>query len=652
MRSLIFFLWASILFFSCNLSEKDSSKTLTGGNKFSDKTLQVIARAQYNRDSESLLSFLSDNNAIYRKAAAMAFASVQDTAAVVELAKLLNDKELQVRIAAAFAIGQSGTNEGTKLLYAHFLSESNDLAKKAYLEAIGKCGNVKMMEELIKLNPDYSHQDVWEGKALSLARFSIRGITNEKLLSDVFTMLSSKQLSPSVKYYASIALNRNRLGISNEQLEVIKNLYNKSEIVDIKLNLVLGAGKNTSDSSLIFLRSVFETAQDYRLRINALRSLSGFDYKLVKDIYFAALNDKNINVAIRSSEYFTVSGVSADAKLYAETAKTIDNWRVCANMLFAADKFANKDFKTEISNYIIEKYNNSDNVYEKAWLLRALSGNIEKWHFIKNEVFSTDVPVIRSVGMDALSEIYNKIDHTDIELQKEFIKIFKSAVLSKDVALISVAAGILRNPDFNFKEIINDYGFLKTAAKNCRLPKELEAYLELQKTLVFFQDSEKVEMPDIKYKKPDWEAIKMISPTQKVIVKTSKGEFVIRLFVDDCPVTVAAFIELIKNDFYKGLHIHRVVPNFVIQDGCPRGDGWGSPDFSIRSEFADTYYTTGSLGMASAGKDTESSQWFVTHSPTPHLDGRYTLFGKVIEGMDVVHKIEVGDEIYNIELIK
>ena len=81
---------------------------------------------------------------------------------------------------------------------------------------------------------------------------------------------------------------------------------------------------------------------------------------------------------------------------------------------------------------------------------------------------------------------------------------------------------------------------------------------------------------------------------------------------------------------------HRVVPNFVAQGGCPRGDGFGSLPYTIRSEFAPIHYGTGSVGVASAGAHTESCQWFITHSPTPRLDGRYTIFAEVIRGMEVV----------------
>jgi len=120
----------------------------------------------------------------------------------------------------------------------------------------------------------------------------------------------------------------------------------------------------------------------------------------------------------------------------------------------------------------------------------------------------------------------------------------------------------------------------------------------------------------------------------------------------DCPGTVANFLELVDLNYYSDKVIHRVVPNFVIQGGCDRGDGYGSMDYTIRSEFPQIYYNSeGCLGMASVGPHTESMQWFITHVPTPHLDGNYTLFGRVIEGMEVVHQITIGDRILEIAVV-
>ena len=126
----------------------------------------------------------------------------------------------------------------------------------------------------------------------------------------------------------------------------------------------------------------------------------------------------------------------------------------------------------------------------------------------------------------------------------------------------------------------------------------------------------------------------------------------LELFPERAPATVSSFIDLINKGFYNQKYFHRVVPNFVIQTGCPRGDGYGSLDFTIRSEVADSYYDAeGYVGMASAGPHTEGTQFFITHSPTPHLDGKYTIFGRVISGMEVVHRIAMGDQIKTINIL-
>jgi len=113
---------------------------------------------------------------------------------------------------------------------------------------------------------------------------------------------------------------------------------------------------------------------------------------------------------------------------------------------------------------------------------------------------------------------------------------------------------------------------------------------------------------------------------------------------------VLSFAKLVRKKFYDGLIFHRVVPDFVIQGGDPRGDGWGGPGYSIRSEFSLATFTKGAVGIASSGKDTEGCQFFITQVPTPHLDGRYTVFAQVIEGQDVVDRIQIGDTITEIVL--
>ena len=138
----------------------------------------------------------------------------------------------------------------------------------------------------------------------------------------------------------------------------------------------------------------------------------------------------------------------------------------------------------------------------------------------------------------------------------------------------------------------------------------------------------------------------------RAILTTTKGAFTIEFLPEDAPLTVDNFIKLARANYFNGLEVHRVVPNFVMQDGDPRGDGNGGPGWSIRCEINMVPYDRGAVGMALSGKDTGGSQWFVTHSPQPHLDGGYTVFGRVNEtDMKVVDRIVRGDKILSVKIV-
>src|SRR5215204_268198 len=139
----------------------------------------------------------------------------------------------------------------------------------------------------------------------------------------------------------------------------------------------------------------------------------------------------------------------------------------------------------------------------------------------------------------------------------------------------------------------------------------------------------------------------------KAVLTTEKGAFTIDFAPEDAPLTVDNFIKLARAGYFNGLAVHRVVPNFVMQDGDPRGDGNGGPGWDIRCEINMLPYERGAVGMALSGKDTGGSQWFVTHSPQPHLDGGYTVFGRVAEtDMKVVDQIVRGDKILSVKIVE
>jgi cyclophilin family peptidyl-prolyl cis-trans isomerase len=119
----------------------------------------------------------------------------------------------------------------------------------------------------------------------------------------------------------------------------------------------------------------------------------------------------------------------------------------------------------------------------------------------------------------------------------------------------------------------------------------------------------------------------------------------------NAPASVANFVKLSRSGYFNGKIFHRVVPNFVVQTGCARGDGYGGMDFSIRSELSPAHFESeGFVGMASAGLHTEAAQWFITQSPAMHLDSNYTIFAKIVSGMNVVYELGVGDAIQSVTI--
>ena len=135
----------------------------------------------------------------------------------------------------------------------------------------------------------------------------------------------------------------------------------------------------------------------------------------------------------------------------------------------------------------------------------------------------------------------------------------------------------------------------------------------------------------------------------RAIMETDKGTITLDFFDADAPNTVKNFADLSKAGFYDGLSFHRVIPDFMIQGGCPKGNGTGGPGYTIKCEINDNKHEAGSLSMAHRGPDTGGSQFFICHGPQPHLDGVHTVFGKTAD-MDVVNAIRQGDKIISVKI--
>lgn len=643
-------------------------------NIYHDEALQKIYTLQDERNPTPLFAYLKNSNYKYRRAAALAFASIQEASAVAPLAALLTDEKEEVRAAAAYSLGQTRHISAQSLLLNAFEKEDSPAVKRDILEAVGKCGDQKGLDFITGLKFRAREKLLLLGQARALYRFALQNITSERG-TGIAVELLAPVLSGDVSFMAANYLSRTKgIDLTPYRQQLIA-AYQRKENPLIRMHLALAMGNAKEPKIIEFLKNILRTDADYRIKVNVIRAFRNFDYDRVKEAVLESLSARDNNVSIAAAEYILEKGVSADAAIYFNKAQQAVNWRSRALMLTAALKYSPDD-KEVVSAAITTAYNNSGNIYEKGFLLQALAEYPQAYRFVEAQVFAANPPVVKNYGMAALVAMRRSQDFPvdKPDMQADFARIFKKGIESDDIAVIGQAAEILRDPAFNFKKFYRDTAFLGKALAKLRLPRDSEAYRQLQETVAFLSGKEQagqvsqpgadaakaagnipdqITQPAAMSRNPiNWKSVAAIESRQQIRIKTAKGDIVIELFVNDSPGSTANFIRLIQAGFYKNDTFHRVVPNFVIQAGCPRGDGWGGPDFTIRSEFAPLYYEEGSVGMASSGKDTEGSQWFITHSPTPHLDGRYTIFGKVISGMDVVHKIEIGDTITGFEIVR
>jgi cyclophilin family peptidyl-prolyl cis-trans isomerase/HEAT repeat protein len=643
MKRILLFISFAILIMSF-IRFNPSTDKLVVLNKFTDPVIREITNLKHDRKTFLILPYLQHTKAAYREEAAMAYASLQDTVILNYLLPLLNDPDAGVRNATAFAVGQIGdTNLEGNLINA-FYAESNSDVKASILKAMGKCANDRILISFNMLHPKDSV--VSAGLAWGIYFAGLKDKTSEALLKKSINLLNNnphEETKLAIAHYLSRTKNLNLEPFEKE----IASALQKESNANIRMPLCLALGKTKGKGVEEQLNKLIVSDPDYRVRVNAIKALELLDKGGISNEIFQALSDKNINTAFSAAEYIKRKAEKHDVPEILVHLENAKNWRVYTTLLAAAIKNSS-DVSMEEKTW--NRYKKTKNIYEKGYLLRALANNPINNNEISREIFQTKEPVIRTYGIEALVEACER--NNNQELKKEYFDNFKKAIESTDIALIGTSAVVLRNPELNLDQYISNPTFLFKARDRLKLPQDIETYQEIQKTIDYVTKSTSTSYPrSLSYVPIDWELISSLASNQKVRVKTSKGDFVLELMVEDAPGTVSNFLKLSNKNFFNNKNFHRVVPNFVVQGGDPRGDGWGSSDGIIRSEFNMSSFNEGYVGMASAGKDTESCQWFIMHSPAPHLDGRYTNFAKVILGISVVHQLEVGDYIKSIEKI-
>jgi cyclophilin family peptidyl-prolyl cis-trans isomerase len=618
-----------------------------GLNKFSDANLQQLYTLQDERNTTQLLTFLNHPNAQYRREAAIAFGSMQDSVAIPQLLLSLSDTASDIRLAAAYALGQIGNKKAQQAMMRHINQEQRPAVQAELLEALGKLTDASGLSYLVSYQAP--NETAQAGQAWGLYRAGLRQVSSTQAIEKAVQWLT-ENASYEVRLAAAHQLARTPKLDLTPYRQQLTTVVTSDESADVRMAVAQAFSKINARDKAALLSGIVQSDPDYRVRLSAIRAMGGLEFDEIDDAIVVGLTDENINTAVATAEFLQANPAGVNAATLQKALDKVEDGRVRAGLIWVI--LRNSPDKAQLSQKYRQLYLSTQNPYDKAHILKALSADYDNYKFIAEQTFAAPQPVIGTYGMEALSAMRQQADFPKT-LEQDFADIFRKGIGSGDVSLAGLAAGVIRNPKLNYRDTYRDYAFLTEAQQKLVLPRDMETNIELQKTIDYLSGREEPsEAPKNPFTHPiDWKLVQTIHPDQEVVIETEKGAIMLQLFVEDAPGSVANFVELVNKQFFDGLYFHRVVPNFVAQGGDQRGDGWGSSDYSIRSEFAPLHYREGYVGMASAGKDTESNQWFITHSPTPHLDGRYTIFAKVIEGMDVVHQLKVGDKIKQVNVL-
>lgn len=354
------------------------------------------------------------------------------------------------------------------------------------------------------------------------------------------------------------------------------------------------------------------------------------------------------------------------------------SWQTVSSIAQGLGEFANStdeilktQGRTELANYFVEFLETTKPAQAAEMnkaapdLIRAIAAfKADGLPDLLREMIGTQDVFVRAAAAEALGELPSSRENVEA-LQKAFNDAFVADKNFNDAQLAILDAlfkldknkaeptfyAALNSKDYLVRKKAFDFLSDKDLQKSDLIKTTLEKYTASRKNLIApFTSGSK--LGQILNTNADYTRA-VARKNAKAILTTDKGTFTIEFFPEAAPLTVDNFIKLAGANYFNGLAIHRVVPNFVMQDGDPRGDGNGGPGWQIRCEMNTESYERGAVGMALSGKDTGGSQWFVTHAPQPHLDGGYTIFGRVNESdMKVVDNLVRGDVIRSVKIVE
>jgi len=631
--------------------------------------LQTLVDLQVRRDAGELAEALRHDDPHVRARAAFALASVQAPSAVPALREALGDPTPAVRADAAFALGQSAdTTLGVALLTA-LRTEATPAVQRELIDAIGKAGLKADLNDLLRMPlPTQREAD----RVLAVARLAQRG----QMLPSSWAWLAGRLQAPdaAVREQAAYAFVRVPASAWVSHAGAVRAAIDQLENADpARMHVVRAIGKQEDAQDIPRLLEALGNADDWRTRSSAARSLQEFvDDSSVRDALFATVaNDPHALVALTAATALATHETpsQADSDRAAAAVSSPRAAPVRAALLPIVARTGRDDLvRTQTTP-------ETPTLLRRA-ALRALASSTDTASLDILFAATTDsTAIVASTALGALRSRWDKSKPTDAQ---RYFDAFSTGVSRNDLATTTLSAPALADSAFW------DLGagpLLKRVYGEMTAPADVEPMAAILQALGQIHDGSSVDFllgvtvegahpvlrraardalnerlvdgVDVEISGDDatsgttsidWDHLAKLGEHPRLTLETTKGTVVIEMDSEAAPQTVQMITRTAAGGLYDGVPFHRVVPNFVVQGGDYfRRDGWGGPETPIRSEFTRVRYETGTIGMASSGKDTEGVQFFVTHSPQPHLDGRYTAFGRVLRGQTVIDALVEGD---------
>lgn len=637
---------------SCNRAKRIIDKTdiekKSLPHLYADPLIQEIHDLKDRRDAQGLLPYLIHTNPQYRSQAAFALISVGDSSVQKELmTQFLKDTAIRVQENIALALGQCPKDiplPEAKALLSHCLSEKGI---SALLWSFGRRGDHGIESIIDSVQVSRTGSVVQLGALKGWYELRSRGKYSPEIIQKVLE-LAGQENEQEVREMAAAYLAR-LLRSKDVDLTAFKDqlipLIAHEEDPLVKMHLA---------STLLMINDVLadieaeiglRVEQDYRVLSNLIRSNEPLPSGLRNQTMISFLNSDQPHLQVEAARFLKSASSPNAVDTILEFGEGCNFWK--ARLVLAAAVFEKGD-KIAVAKLMEEPWFrhellNSPNYHVRAGAYQLFVDAPQYADFIFNSQKNEKSPMAATYALQALARMAPNVDKVK---RKAIEQALIDAVLSNDGFEVYTSASELIAGDFE----LDQPGLaekLKSKVPEWTLPQYFEPSLALQQLILKVEGGAYKELKlQNPYNHPiDWNLVRSIHQDQQMVLHCEKGDIVIALNIEEAPGTVSYIVELAKSGFYDGLDFHRVVPNFVVQGGDPDGNGTGSTAHSLRSEFGWKTFREGTVGIASAGKDTESCQFFITHCATPNLNGRYTIIGHVVHGMDVVHNIQVGDVI-------